>query len=121
MKGQANINKFVNTLKEEVAATKNARKTIKDTANQSQEQYYSAVLTAHSVVGSRIPSRTSNLRTTSKLSTKSKSPKAPESPNPQPTVDPEVKPIIQEELHVYFDPEQNIEELLAYKPNIVYA
>lgn len=118
---EISVSTFLNTLKAEVKATKDARKSIASESIQSEQQYHDAVQTAHIVVGARIPTRMSTICTGNTM--RSKTVGANKTFG---TAITEIQPRAasntasienkKEEYHVYFDPEQNIDELMSYKP-----
>lgn len=120
MNNSISVTTFLNTLKAEVKATKDARQSITSDAVQSEQQYHDAVQTAHIVVGARVPSRMQTMYTNN--ATRSKTVGATRTFGTTVTeMDPKTTPstapstIKKEDFHVYFDPEQDIDTLMAYK------
>ena len=112
---------FLSTLKAEVRATQEARQTITSDAVQSEQQYHDAVQTAHYVVGSRVPSRTSTISQSSTLRSKTVGATrtfgtAISDITQRDTSNTAVPVTKKEEFHVYFDPEQDLDALMEYKP-----
>ena len=121
MNNAITVSTFLNTLKAEVKATKDARQAITSDAIQSEQQYHDAVHTAHIVVGARIPTRASTMCVNNAVRSKTAG-----APRTFGTVTSEIAPrtisgaaplsIKKEDLHVYFDPEQDLDALMSYKP-----